>query len=548
MLNPVIKALRKAFPFVLIIVAVAALYGQFLNNPIVFDDIYFFVLDKTGAQAVSDYHLQWLERRSLPNTTLAWTKAWFGLDMSNFRAGNLIAHALVSCVLYGFLAALFTATQAMGRVAASEDSSPDRFFSPNAMALLAALLFAVHPVATYAVGYLVQRSSLFAAFFGLLAMWCWVCGTVKSKDIVLWLAVPLYYLAVFSKEHVVMLVAVLPLLTVVLRPDWRQRLWCQRAILLALAVVAALVVNAHTRVLGATYEPDAGLMLSQPSTHSAYLLSVLTQTTLFFKYIGLWLLPLSGWMSIDMRESFATGFSTPYVLGFLAFISWGAAGAYLLLQRGKWALLGFAILFPWLMFMTELTTVRIQEVFVLYRSYLWMLGALCALPVILQRLPYRYALALSLAAVITLVPISLERLLTMASPILLWDDAAKLVDEKTEPIGAARIYYNRGTEYLKGGWADKAISDLQRAATLRPDFWEAYNNLAYAYYKNHDWSHSEQAYTHALSIAAKRGLEVTVPILNQRAGVYELLGEVDKAQAGYRQSCQMMKLSCDKVH
>ena len=100
---------KNGWRSLLLVVVVFALYGQFLWNPIVFDDLYFFMLDNEGNQPVSSYHFELLQLRSLPYASLAWTKAWFGLDLINFRIGNLLLHAGVVLALFFFLTSLFTA-------------------------------------------------------------------------------------------------------------------------------------------------------------------------------------------------------------------------------------------------------------------------------------------------------------------------------------------------------------------------------------------------------------------------------------------------------
>jgi len=57
----------------LLVVAVTALYGQFLWNPIIFDDVTPFLLDNQGNQLVSTYHFSFFELHSLPYATLAWS-------------------------------------------------------------------------------------------------------------------------------------------------------------------------------------------------------------------------------------------------------------------------------------------------------------------------------------------------------------------------------------------------------------------------------------------------------------------------------------------
>jgi len=264
--------------------------------------------------------------------------------------------------------------------------------------------------------------------FGLLAMLAYLHGSVRQKPLWLWMSVPLYYLAVFSKEHAIMLPAVLLALTVLLHDDWRAKLRQRWGVFVALAAIALFVIAAKRGVLGSVYEIDAPEMLDAESGLS-YPLSVLTQAWLFFKYAGLWLFPNPAWTSIDMREPFAQSLLSPFALAFVAFLAWGAGAVWLLMKRGRAGLVGLAMLFPWLMFMTELSTVRIQESFVLYRSYLWAAGACCLLPVLLDKLDKKIASVIVAVVALALFPISMERLSSFSHPLLLWNDAEKLLPE-----------------------------------------------------------------------------------------------------------------------
>jgi tetratricopeptide (TPR) repeat protein len=517
--------------------AVAALYGQFLWNPIVFDDLGLFVVDAQGKQPVSAYRFALTELRSLPYATLAWGKALFGLEMLHFRIENLLLHAAVAISLYGFLNKLFET------VYGSRSAS---LLSSRAAAFSAALLFALHPVAVYAAGYLVQRTIVMATLFGLLAMLAYLRGSVERQPLWLWASVPLYYLAVFSKEHAIMLPAALAALTVLLHEDWRARLRRDWKIFLALAAIAGFVIAAKRGVLGSVYEIYAPEMLDADSRLN-YPLSVLTQTWLFFKYAGLWLFPNPQWMSVDMREPFAPSLLSSYLLGVIGFAAWGAGALYLLLKRGRAGLLGFAMIFPWLMFLTELSTVRIQENFVLYRSYLWAAGACCVLPLILDWLDRRTAAVIVGVVAVALFPVSMERLSSFGHPLVLWDDAEKLVKDKPHLPGVYRIYYNRGTELLKADEYDLAIKDLTLAIRLHPDWPFSYNNLGSAYGKKGSWRESADAFTQAIEIAKRKNMGFNPKPYYGRAIAYEQMGETGKAMEDYRVTCRAAKIGCERI-
>lgn len=531
--------INRSWFFVLILSGVvAALYGQFLWNPILFDDLYFFRLDNEGNQPVSSYHFAWFELRSLPYATLAWTKAWFGLNLISFRVGNLLLHAAVVLALFCFLAKLFEMLR---------DEDDKTALSSRCSAFFAALLFALHPVATYAAGYLVQRTILMAALFCLLSMLCYLHGSTRQKPLWLWGGVFFYFMAVFSKEHAIMLPFVLAALTVLLHDDWLAKLKERWSVFAALAVIALFVLLISRGILGSVYEINAPEMLHQDNIEIAYPLSIATQSWLFFKYALLWIFPNPTLMSVDMREPFAHSLLSSYMLAAVGFLSWGMGAFWLLLKRGKMGLVGFALLFPWLMFFTEFASVRIQEVFVLYRSYLWAIGTFCLLPVLFARANARVATLILTIIALAMFIVSMERLMTFSHPVLLWDDAEKLVKGRADLPGVYRIYYNRGIELVKIDQPDQAISDLKQSVVLNKNFAEAHGSLGGAYFKKGDWQNAIVSFSNAIEIAHSRNIYLHPRYIYRRAQAHENMGNIPKAQADYQESCQLFNKGCEKL-
>src|SRR5690606_22439232 len=113
-----------------------------LWSPILFDDLPFFMTDESGNQPVSSFHFSLFELRSLPYATLTWGNTLFESGVLHFRIENLLLHVAVAVSLFFFLTKLFDAVY--GARAGS-------LLSSRALAFCAALLFALHPVAVYAV-------------------------------------------------------------------------------------------------------------------------------------------------------------------------------------------------------------------------------------------------------------------------------------------------------------------------------------------------------------------------------------------------------------
>jgi len=245
----------------------------------------------------------------------------------------------------------------------------------------------------------------------------------------------------------------------------------------------ALITFKLHQVIGTAYEyytrelsaiTDAAGAMRDPVT--VFLGSVITQASLFFKYLLLWLVPYPGWMSVDLRQTIASGpLAWPHVLGVPAFLAYGAAAALLILRRGTLGLLGLGLLFPWLLFFTEFVTVRIQEPFVLYRSYLWMAGLPAVLPFLARRLSARTVIV-GCAVLVLVFGVALrERLATFANNLALWDDAVRKNTDLSQ-VYVDRGYGNRAVALLRAGRPDEALADLEMALKLNPRSSHAYVN------------------------------------------------------------------------
>ena len=254
------------------------------------------------------------------------------------------------------------------------------------------------------------------------------------------------------------------------------------------------------------------------------------------------------WSWVDLREPISGAWPTPYMLAPLLFLAWGGVGLLLLLRRGRRGLCGLAMLYPWLLFWSELVSVRIQEPFVLYRSYLWLVGSLCfaaAVPLAALAAPKRRVLLACLVMVVYF-GLSVERLRTFAHPLLLWDDAEKLVHGRTDLPGAARIYYNRGTELSKLQRWDAAMKDLQRAVQLQEDFPYAYGNLGACYLHAGQWAQARDMFSKAIAQRVQNQEPLEVRFYIGRASAYAQLQEPAKARADYQVACKVAGVECDK--
>lgn len=457
---------------------VCLVYLPFLGNPFVFDDLSFFANDIVTSYTNSLFRsdLRWL-----PYASLGWTVAIFSDAVPHFfHLGNILLHAGNVVLLF------YLMRQILGAVVNDEAAQQRVIWG----AYFAALIFAVHPVAVYAVGYVVQRSILMATFFGLVMQLAYLRALLSGGKRWLLLAVFSYLMAGYSKEHSVLLPVLLLALHLLLRASMLPvaKSLSSRALWLcwsAFVAVGILLVLRAKGVLGAPYEPMAAYLFEQQgqvsSTTILHMLSALTQAGLFFKYMLLWLLPNPAWMSVDMREYFMASLGEwQGWAGGIAFIAYGVFAFRWLLRGGVKGLVGFALLYPWLQFLVEFTGIRVQEPFVLYRSYLWMPGMLLLVPVLLLKLPERKTMLVLGLGVVLLLPLAWNRLWVFGANYRLWNDAALLLPNE-QVAGADRIYFNRGQAQAAAQKWNEAASDFERVVALSPQLAPVRYQLGMAY-------------------------------------------------------------------
>lgn len=531
---------QQILQILLIGLALGAVYGAFLEAPIFFDDYaYFTGRDFSLVQVdIADA----LKMRWLPYATIDWTVQYFGDNLFWLRLGNLGLHCLNGVVLFLFLRRLFQETD-RGSSPAMPLVNASRPVDSSWLAFFAALIFVLHPVATFGVAYLVQRSILMATGFALLTWWLFLEGLVKDRRVWLLASGLSYLLAGFSKEHAILVPAVSLALVPLLR-GFDAKTWRLIWPALVTYVLVALLVISRVKAgdfAGQAYEPYANDVLRELgiSRDQAYPLSVLSQSFLFFKYLLLWIVPIPSALSITMGAGFARAYASwPQLLGPLLFVVFLSLAIGLLRRRGDQGLLGFALLVPALVFGVELSTVRVQEIFVLYRSYLWMPCCAAVLPVLMRRFNARLAVAVLVLISLLLAAASVSRLKTLSDPVALWREALEhtLASETRNKFTVVRAQQNLGQAYLNNQQYREALFYFDAAIRINPDEANLYNDRAVVFLQMKRYSEALQDYGRAIAIAPYVALHYF-----GRGETFLAMGRFEEARNDYSYSCSLGK-------
>jgi predicted negative regulator of RcsB-dependent stress response len=464
---------KKNWPAViyagLLSAAVLLVYSLGFKNELVFDDERL-----TDGTVFGQYgNLMKIKLRMLSYGSFDWVKTFAGENMPAQRVVNVLLHLGTCWALYKLFALL------LPRIAYAEGTRAEPGFAASQQAALrvGVMVYALHPVAVYAVGYLIQRSIVMATLFGVLACWAFVRGVTQRKWLWHALALLCYVLAVLSKEHALLIAGLaLPLYVFLARPNWQRAavMFATATVLLGMAVAAVMhllpdifgqLFDSASRELAAQLDRQRPGALGQ-----IFALSLLNEAALFFYYGALWLLPYGGWMSIDMHPPFPlTLTSMPHVLGAVAYLALLVGSVVAVLRRSDvWGFVGLCLLFPLVLFWTEFSTAWVQDPFVLYRSYLWAIPVPALVAVLLTGFSpgalYKTAVVLALA----LGTAAVERVVSMRNDQTVWTDTVQKTTLPGAPnaVGRARAFMNRGRDHLKRLELDLAIRDYSVAHNL----------------------------------------------------------------------------------
>lgn len=446
--------------------ALLAIYLPGLGNGLVYDDGFLTedIFKQYGA-------LFPIKVRMLSYGSFAWIQQLFGEGWWKQRLFNLVLHAGVVLALWALYREL------LRHVAPSVDDegvAAAPYYRSPALGL-AIGFFALNPAAVYGVAYLVQRSIVMATLFTVVALWCFARGLRLRKPWLHGLALASYALAILSKEHALLApLAAVPVYIVVARPGIRRLGLVAAVGSVAVAIAGALLYFRYGEILGKPFDEYSRLYLDQlarldPKVRDhAYGLSVMNEAWLFFRYGLDWLLPWSGWMSINLRPPFPVAFLTfPQVLGIFGYVAALAGGFWLLLRhRDGRVLLGLAITLPALLFATEFATVWVQDPFALYRSYLWAIGLPAAVFFATHGPSPRVVLCIGGVIGGLLVWQSLDRVISLSTPERAWSDAIEKLPDDPRSTGRFVAYLNRGTAYVDRSQYAPALRDFEVSSRL----------------------------------------------------------------------------------
>lgn len=479
--------LRPLIVFVALSVLAVVLYSSALHGPFIFDD---------GMYISKNPLLKNLGNFWPPSgpryLSFALNFRLGGLDTFGFHLVNVIIHIVNGLLVYALVIATFR-TPWMER-AEIEARERVAFF----LALIASVLFIVHPVQTQAVAYMAQRFASLATLFYLLSLVSYIRWRLSSGGKAF--KVSLYIVALASAiaaQNTKEISFTLPVMIVLYEGvffGWdKKRIPALIPLILTLIIIPLTILGPEAGLGGGG--SDIGEMTRELQIRDLTALSrhdyLVTQFRVIVTYIRLIVMPVNQTLDYDY-PLFTSMFSPEPLISFLFLLAVAVIAVWIFV-KSRSTNCAFGLLFSsgvfWF-FITlsiESSIIPINDLLFEHRLYLAMPGAVLAFGSALmyglrfvpgnRSMAFAATAAIIVAAVLS-VPLSVAtymRNTVWADEVVFWKDAAIKSPMK------ARVHNNLGSVYHRKDDLARAMDEFKRAIELKPNFADAHYNLGVAY-------------------------------------------------------------------
>lgn len=454
-------------PPALVCLLTLAVYAPTRQAPFVYDDLPNIKLNQAIQISSLAPRELWhaatdakLRRRPLANLSFAVNYWWGGLNVQGYHLTNWAIHLLVSLAVYQLaLLTLRLADRNNGGAVEPRPSAVDA--SQRLTAVVAMAIFALHPLQTQSVTYIVQRMNSLAALFYLTALLCYLAGrlsaTPRRAAVFFVLAVVAWSAALASKENAVTLPLAIGLY------EWLLLRSPRAKAIKPIYVLTALTLAALAAAVGLRVFIASGQLQGYENRDFTLDERLLTQARVVWRYAGLTLLPLPSRLNLLHEVETSRGLWSPPST-FAALAACAVYLAFCFKVARRWPVVALGLCWAPVHLLVESSILPLEMMYE-HRMYLPLFGPALALAwAWRQWVPGRGAarwffptgLALLLAA------LTHARNQTWQTPLSLWNDVL------AKSPNSARAYANRGGVYTAAGDWPSANRDLDRALEIRP--------------------------------------------------------------------------------
>lgn len=451
--------LKRYLPFLLIGVAVAALYAHTLHVPFYLDDHYA-IAEHPLVKNLGAAFGKVFACRGLSLLTFALNYHFNGLNVVGYHLVNIVIHVGSGWMSLLLLRRIF----------------PQRPW----LQLFGALLFVAHPLQTQGVTYLAQRMASLSALLLLSAVYLFTRareflaagGQIRDREHLCWYAAALLTggLAILAKENAVVLPVALVLFTRSFHASeesrWRPLLTYSApfAVFPLLAVMAYFVWPLMTSQSLNTLH-DSALMSSMEGNTPLHYLA--TQCSVLWIYIRMFFLPYG--QALDHGYPVARELlSLRSVAGGLGLVGVGVFGWWL---RRRQPTIAFGIGWFFLTLAIESSVIPLDPLFE-HRLYLPMFGLSACATALLAMIPRQaWRIGAGIAVILTLSILTWRRNALWNDPIAFTEDNLRVTPHNE------RVCFNLGEKYLEAGRLQEGEMLIRKSLEMNPRPYFGYQAL-----------------------------------------------------------------------
>jgi protein O-mannosyl-transferase len=516
------EVIRKSYfnqiGFGIIILLGIIIYSNSFKCSFHFDDISN-IVDNAKIHKLSDVKAWWnfVPTRPIGNLTFALNYHFNKLDVRYYHLVNLVIHLINACLVWWLTLLIFSSPAMKDQKIAKHK---------KILALITALLFVSHPLATQSVTYIVQRLASLATMFYLLSLALYVKARIteklsKKKYLLFAFAFISAVAAMLTKEisftlpFAILLFEFFFLRTKKLTLNLKDyRLY---VFIAGLVTIITIILSIFTFSIFNPIPPEQG----HTYTVTAYNY-LLTQFSVIVKYIQLLFLPVNQMLDYDFPIS-NNFFGIRTLLSFLVLLALIILAIFLF---KKHRIISFGIFWFFLTLSVESSFIPIPNLIFEHRTYLPSFGFFLILSsvifILLGEKNKNLTFVILGIIIISNSYLTYERNKIWKDEFSLWNDNAIKTPNLVRPITS------RGVAYAHIGQWKKALEDYTMSIVINPNYATAYFNRGNLSRNLNQWDNAIADYSKSIEIDSN----YTAAYCN-RGVTYAQFAKWDKAIADF---------------